>query len=293
MHVNQSRSEVSGSVQCVEVAAATLFTYDYFTTLAAEVDLVWRGRWGVGKILFLMSRYVMWPEVVLVFYYALFKDAPTHCRFTFTYSMCSVLAALTIADAILVLGTWAIWQTSRRVLIFLSAFLCALTVTNAYYFARDMQEFILISPDQVDPSIAKMLGRHSCTVTAIGRDIGVPWIAVAAFELVIFLMTVFKLRGGASTAVKCRSSRLSSAIHRDGTLYFTLLFGVSSANAVLVYTQPPDGRLLSPGPLDAPNITCAGRDTVHRGSYFNSSVRPTLRSGSASQQMRSKGIASV
>ncbi|EJD38099.1 hypothetical protein AURDEDRAFT_172860 [Auricularia subglabra TFB-10046 SS5] len=84
----------------VEVAAATLFFYDYFTTFPSEVELVWRGKWGAGKILFLMGRYIMWPELTIVLYYALFKDAPNNCRFTVTYSLWSVLIGITIGDGV-------------------------------------------------------------------------------------------------------------------------------------------------------------------------------------------------
>ncbi|EJD38094.1 hypothetical protein AURDEDRAFT_172855 [Auricularia subglabra TFB-10046 SS5] len=138
-------------VVCVEVAAATLFFYDYFTTLSSEVELL-----------------------TIVLYYALFKGAPNNCRFT-----ALVLIGITIGDAILVLRTWAIWDTSRAVLVLLATLLCASTVTNAYYLTRYLRGLILFPLERLDPSIVRLFGRHSC----LDREIGVLWIVVAAFKL--------------------------------------------------------------------------------------------------------------
>ncbi|EJD35253.1 hypothetical protein AURDEDRAFT_175677 [Auricularia subglabra TFB-10046 SS5] len=222
-------------VVCVEVATATLFFYDYLTTLSSEVELVWLGKWGAGKILFLLGRYVMWPELMMVFYYALFKDAPTNCRFAVTYSLWSVLIGITVGDVILVLRTWAVCDTSRTVLVLLATLLCCSTATNAYYLARYLRGLILFPLERLDPSIVRSLGRHSCPFTAMDREIGVLWVVVAAFELVVFVLTAVNLKGIAR--LNCRTSRLVSSIYRDGTLYFLYLFGesplASSASCLL------------------------------------------------------------
>lgn len=48
--------------------------YDYVLTLPSEIILVWSGPWGPGKALFLLTRYMTWPEVVLAVY------RTSHCR---------------------------------------------------------------------------------------------------------------------------------------------------------------------------------------------------------------------
>lgn len=38
--------------------------YDHALTFLDEVELVWPAPWGAGKILFLLTRYMTWPELL-------------------------------------------------------------------------------------------------------------------------------------------------------------------------------------------------------------------------------------
>ncbi|KZV86307.1 hypothetical protein EXIGLDRAFT_587720, partial [Exidia glandulosa HHB12029] len=60
--------------------------WDFVLTLREEVRWIWGSSWGLGKILFLLGRYMTWAEVIL--------------------AVCLIL----------ILRTWAIWKRSRRVL---------------------------------------------------------------------------------------------------------------------------------------------------------------------------------
>ncbi|EJD35257.1 hypothetical protein AURDEDRAFT_175681 [Auricularia subglabra TFB-10046 SS5] len=51
------------------VATAALYLYDHFVTLSAEIDLVWRSKWTVGKVLFLAVRYMKWMELLVHVYF--------------------------------------------------------------------------------------------------------------------------------------------------------------------------------------------------------------------------------
>lgn len=50
------------------MSATCLFVYDYFTTFSDEVDFIWKARCGPGKLLFLLVRYVTWPELLSLIY---------------------------------------------------------------------------------------------------------------------------------------------------------------------------------------------------------------------------------
>ena len=81
--------------------------YDYVVTLPDEIELVWPASWGPGKILFLLARYVTWPEVTLAIYRSshpfaftlltdlcpeqLFDIPATQCHSFFTYFSCTCL----------------------------------------------------------------------------------------------------------------------------------------------------------------------------------------------------------
>lgn len=64
--------------------------YDYAVTLLDEVQLVWPAAWGPGKILFLLARYMTWPEVSL----AIYRASPRRLPFTSTHSPSASRAAV-------------------------------------------------------------------------------------------------------------------------------------------------------------------------------------------------------
>lgn len=41
--------------------------WEYFIGLQDELELVWPSPWNLGKTLFFVSRYLSWPEVVVLF----------------------------------------------------------------------------------------------------------------------------------------------------------------------------------------------------------------------------------
>ncbi|PFH47472.1 hypothetical protein AMATHDRAFT_6690 [Amanita thiersii Skay4041] len=64
-------------LRCIHVAAATIVVYDHLTTIAAEIDLVWRQRkWSIVNILFLLNRYG--GEAALVGYMILSFLTPSY-----------------------------------------------------------------------------------------------------------------------------------------------------------------------------------------------------------------------
>jgi len=41
----------------VEVANLTVFIWDILLTLPREIEFVWRARWSLGKVLYIINRY--------------------------------------------------------------------------------------------------------------------------------------------------------------------------------------------------------------------------------------------
>ncbi|EJD38119.1 hypothetical protein AURDEDRAFT_172877 [Auricularia subglabra TFB-10046 SS5] len=68
------------------------------------------------------------------------------------------------------------------------------------------------------------------------------WVFIAAFELVIFVMTAIKGFGHFHE----QHSSLISSIYRDSLLYFVFIFGISAANVMVSYMNPGYDLLLGP-----------------------------------------------
>ncbi|KAF9014840.1 hypothetical protein BDZ89DRAFT_962522, partial [Hymenopellis radicata] len=47
--------------------------YDYLLTLDQEVELVWRAKWNVTKILYLATRYLPFVDIVVVLWRKFFR----------------------------------------------------------------------------------------------------------------------------------------------------------------------------------------------------------------------------
>ncbi|EJD34772.1 hypothetical protein AURDEDRAFT_176167 [Auricularia subglabra TFB-10046 SS5] len=203
------------------VTAAALFFYDHVLTLSAEIDLVWRSKWSVGKALFLVERYMKWAELGVMFYYDWINSSVPDCLPIYSYTMYSLLLGVVIADVILILRTWALWDTSRLVIILLSVLLCAITAANYYFVAYYLRTLNFFPLDKVDPRAASIFDNKFCLATKLSNRFAIIWVSIAAFELVIFIMTAIKGFGH----FRQQSSSLISAIYRDSMLYFVSIFG--------------------------------------------------------------------
>ncbi|KAH7922261.1 hypothetical protein BV22DRAFT_1049004 [Leucogyrophana mollusca] len=60
------------TVNYFEVSIASLFTYDYLYNLEDEITLIWKENgWGLGKVLFVLVRYIPFAMFPLSLSFAL------------------------------------------------------------------------------------------------------------------------------------------------------------------------------------------------------------------------------
>lgn len=67
------------------VTSAALFMWDHIVTFQDEVELVWSSHWGAGKVLFLVVRYMTWPEVIAAASQEIFHIKLALCQPLFEY----------------------------------------------------------------------------------------------------------------------------------------------------------------------------------------------------------------
>ncbi|EJD38829.1 hypothetical protein AURDEDRAFT_172149 [Auricularia subglabra TFB-10046 SS5] len=206
------------TVHYLHVASACAFAYDHITTLADEVILIWRAPWGVGKALFLASRYLAWPEFIFLLYMDLFDVSEKLCYGGFVYLTWSIFAGILIAQVVLILRTWAIWGGQRRIIQALALLLLTITTVNLWIVARYIQH----------TRLKEMSGIHGCLVTSSSKSIASGWIAISSFEFVIVVMTVLK------------GIEHFASLYRDGIMYYIFLLSVSLANMIFITSAPDE-----------------------------------------------------
>ncbi|KAJ8583835.1 hypothetical protein M405DRAFT_866720 [Rhizopogon salebrosus TDB-379] len=108
------------TTQYFTVGVMAVAIYDYGLTTASEVQLIWGRRWTVIRVTFTLARYVPFIGVAMTTYAAvadrsMFKSCNTYDSVSNAFHMISIIAA----EGLLIFRTYAFWQQSKKVLIWL------------------------------------------------------------------------------------------------------------------------------------------------------------------------------
>lgn len=220
----------SEAAKYLHVASAALFMWDHIVTLQQEFDLVWRSRWGVGKILFLVVRYMTWPEVMIAVYREIVQRQPALCHPFFVYTTWSSTIGTCASEMILILRTWAIWSGRRILLVPLAAAFVFGFCGCSYVINIYISKTHLIAAETLSPVL------RGCFITASSRMITIPWLILIAFDSVIVVLTMIK----GVQHFKTGTSGLITTLYRDGILYFIYILVIYLANILVVYLSPPE-----------------------------------------------------
>ncbi|KAG1789986.1 uncharacterized protein HD556DRAFT_1529202 [Suillus plorans] len=159
------------------VAAAFVVVYDWVLTLPQEIDLIWTQRWSLMTVLYLVTRYVgisFWVPGVM-----------GNIMFNATNGATVVITAM--LDVIMIARLHAMYQRSRRMLIFLVIIFLvvniacgAITIIGLkYHFASE--ELILS-------------GIHICTATSEGDSqllVSMVWMLNTVWEVLALCLSVW------------------------------------------------------------------------------------------------------
>jgi hypothetical protein len=104
----------------IEVASAALIYYDWLLTSSDELDWLWRRGKGIyARVLFVLARYPALASAII----ALIPLRTTLRNITIYLSVITIICS----ELVLAMRTWAVWQSSPRILAFLIilAIVCA------------------------------------------------------------------------------------------------------------------------------------------------------------------------
>ncbi|KAF4607564.1 hypothetical protein EYR38_001636 [Pleurotus pulmonarius] len=108
-------SSLRQSYQVMQIVANHIpNTYDYFLMLSSEIKYVWQAGWGIGKVLYLLSRYpILIFSPTRVYMVTIHVVSDTECRALYELTGCVLVFAMVIAENILVVRVWSLWH--RRI----------------------------------------------------------------------------------------------------------------------------------------------------------------------------------
>ncbi|KAJ7248152.1 hypothetical protein B0H12DRAFT_727403 [Mycena haematopus] len=213
------------TVNCMHVVNITIWLFDYALTFGDEM---WTSKWSISKVLFFCSRYSPAFDVPVLMYYSMVSNLSfKYCSQLHAASSWGTVFGLAVAEAILILRTYALSGRRRNVLIFFTT-LWAIAITSSII----LLEFFLLSATYGPPPSPDIAG---CNLT--GGDAvfaGIPFIIVLLLDTTIMAYTLW------IGLKNYRHSRnpLILALYRDGVSYYLVLCVISAANVATLLQAP-------------------------------------------------------
>ncbi|KIO01091.1 hypothetical protein M404DRAFT_10092 [Pisolithus tinctorius Marx 270] len=244
-----------------DLVASMILCYDYLLTWRREVDFFWtepHRSWMFA--LFVANRYftilARVPVMVVV------SDCSS-CKAAGVYEQITILIVQIVGAVIMIIRVYALYQKSRRVLVFLVSIALAaigiacVSVMPVIMATGDNHDFIsswamlgdMVSgpfchPRLVHLELYQPLRRVMDVMSPLPMiNMAIAWSGQMMFDAIVFVLTLRRTlhigRLGRRT--------LSDVIIRDGVLYFGLMTSANVANiaAFLVGTTSPTKSLLA------------------------------------------------
>lgn len=223
---------------CTDAAAATLLVYDYILTVPREIDYIWSSKWSVIKIMFLITRYLPFSDVSIVLLYQLKPFiTPQSCEWLFKISGWLIVVGIAIAETILAIRTWALWERHRNMTAFLVV-LVASAVGSCFYVESiflDSARFATY-PHPATPG---------CILTERNSIIAYNFATVIFVETVLILCTLYKVYRHYDVIKNYRG--IASILLRDGVSFYFYLLIISITNLIVIVVAPLElSGILSP-----------------------------------------------
>ncbi|KAL5513608.1 hypothetical protein ACEPAH_4007 [Sanghuangporus vaninii] len=232
----------------IDFASLALLVYEYALTIETERSLIWTMPWSIAKLLFIATRYLPFIDTTIVLWHQLgIAMTNGHCQFAYKVTGWLQLCGILIAEIILVLRAWAIWERRRIVGVLLLIWTVAIWLPEIIFMAK------FLSTLKFSPLPDGIAG---CLVVGGSSVLTVNWILLMVFEagrglqLRACILPVidiehagvlcFMLVVGFRTYKIHGNSAMFKAVYGDGSLFYFYLFALSVANVVVIQTLPAD-----------------------------------------------------
>ncbi|KAH7913289.1 hypothetical protein BJ138DRAFT_1146324 [Hygrophoropsis aurantiaca] len=206
------------------VAAATILAYDYLLTFDLELQHIWRARWSILKVLYILTRYLPFFGMVPLMYHVITGLGIDACRILVWFAGIIYTSGMA-ASVVLLLRTWAVWGRNMKIGVFLLV-VFVLACTPLYYTLVTYLRSVVY--DTHPPA-----GAPECVVLSSNRPTMTFWCIMMALEGLVLVLTLVKIRKDYRN-----ETGLSRFILKDGVIYYAVLFTLSLLNVLIIATSP-------------------------------------------------------
>ncbi|CAA7267520.1 unnamed protein product [Cyclocybe aegerita] len=218
------RSEDAGYMTA---AVMTILLYDMCTTIVDEIELIWKQRWTLAKVLYLFARYYppIFTAVTLRVVSTAGHSVDTYFRFI---SLGGYITFTTMVNVIFVMRVHALYHRSRKVLLFF-AILCLAEFGVEFYISW------VVSQETARTTFPGPLpGWRGCLTLPVSVRIHslAAWTLCAAVGFVFFAFSMWKFKdsltddSGSVRLDFLKDQRYFSPVltvfMRDGAMFFLM-----------------------------------------------------------------------
>jgi len=249
----------------IDVACVTVWGYDHYLTFASEISLIWNAPWTFPKVLYIVSRY--WSSVtliILIYYHFTHDISVAHCLIAQRFVTWSINIGMCSAEIILTIRTWAVWERSRKVAIFLCIFFAAIWIPGFIVmgFWEGTLEYV---------PVPRQMVRSGCWPQVQSPLYYVSYILIAIFEGVLLIM--MSIKGYMAVKSGPLDSHFFQTVYMDGILYYFYLFTLSVINIMINMHAPKDYANLLAVLQQIMHSLLAGRMLLHLRAWGMQSIR--------------------
>ncbi|TCD65713.1 hypothetical protein EIP91_002289 [Steccherinum ochraceum] len=205
------------------VSPAALLVYDYLLTVDSEVAYIWPTQMSVMKVLFFYTRYSCFVDLFLgVSFHLTDGITPQECHRLFLLIGWLNVVGIIVAEVVMVVRTWAIWNKSRRVGIGLAVMSVSTVVAGCLIEGLFLKTLTFTSyPHMNIPG---------CALTGGNPTVGIVFILIIIVETIALVLTLIKgVQRFRHLGIQ-RSQGLVYVLYRDGVLFYLYLFDINASS---------------------------------------------------------------
>ncbi|KAF8556649.1 hypothetical protein OG21DRAFT_1482863 [Imleria badia] len=202
-----------------------ILLWDHILTLPDEVQLIWKARLSIAKVLFLFNRYAV-PFAMIVVSHE-FSGVTPYRSLSVWYAIGVTVGMMSIATSnfLILLRLWVLWDRSPRLILGTLLFYVVTQLVSlgcVGYVINDMLPTLFF-----DPILRICLPNSKPKFVML-------WTPGMAFELMVFLTAVWN----ALDRPRSQNVRMTKIMYRDGSLYFFSLFALRLLNVLMCVLAP-------------------------------------------------------
>ncbi|KAI0753311.1 hypothetical protein C8Q80DRAFT_506481 [Daedaleopsis nitida] len=239
------------AVNLAAAAASTWIAYDICLTFADEVELVWKAKWSIPKVLYFGVRYYGLAASLMYLLVSTLHSACRHWPWYEAFGATTAIAVL-FGESMFVLRLWASYKGNKQVLSLL-AFCWIAELSSSVTVGIIEARTVTIMPR---PLNFPLPGCYTLANVPLRNSLGA-WIVNCSVATTYFVLMLYKFFTSESFKLELLNANGSSLTRwfelrsfspllfllvRDGVMYFAMIFVVNALNMALSIRM--EGRAL-------------------------------------------------